>query len=213
MLASDLLTLLNHAMNDDGNDTLTETRKLLALSEAMEVISTLDPGCYSVTENIDLVAGVLQTLPADGTRLLGLHYNTGAAGTTYGRTIKDTSKYRKDAVTVTWPETTGAVVSEYIYDPDMDPLSFLVIPQLSGPTKVLATYSKVPTAMTDAEDTFPLRDTYRTATIEFALYRIFTRDDVGTDNYRRGQGHYEKGLQLLGLKVNTDDRKDQELAQ
>ncbi len=58
-----------------------------------------------------------------------------------------------------------------------------------------------------------MNDSYQTAVIEFALYRSYTRDDVGTDNYTRGQGHYEKGLQLLGLKDASDDKNDGELRQ
>jgi hypothetical protein len=213
MLASVLLTSINHAMTDDGNDSLSEAKKLLAISEAMEIISTLDPGCFVITGNIPLVAGIKQDLPTGGIRLLALDYNTGADGSTFGRSIKKTTKHKKDSTTINWTTATGTEIGEYIYDPDIDPYSFLVVPQLSITINVHGTYAKVPPAVTANDDTFPLADTYRTATIEFSLYRIFTRDDVGTDNYTRGQGHYQKGLQMLGLKTTVDDRKDQELDQ
>lgn len=211
MQASQLLSLVNHALNDPGNDAYSEATKLLALSEAMEIISTIDPGCYVVTGNIDLVEGPYQTLPTGGIRLLGLYYNTGADGNTVGRSIKFTTREQKNATSVTWPSTTGTAVSEYMYDHNEDPLSFIVIPNLTAATKVHGTFSKVPPAMTSSSDTFPLKDTYRTPTVEFALYRLLTRDDVGTDNYRRGMGHYNNGAQLIGARVASDDVKDMEI--
>ncbi len=128
MLASDLLSLLNHAFNDGDDDAMTETMKLKALSEAMIIVSSLIPVSHVVTGNIDLVAGIEQSLPTDCVRLLRLNYNTGSDGATIGRVVKPTTLEKKNATSISWPSVTGALLAEYIYDPDVDAKTFLAIP-------------------------------------------------------------------------------------
>lgn len=202
MLISDITTPMSKVLADAGNDSYLLADLIIAVNEAIEIVCSVQPGVYRETANIDLIAGLLQTIPADAETLLSIEYNTGSDGATVDRTVKYTTKEEKDADDVDWPTTTATlVVQQYMYNPEKDPKSYYVYPPMSGATKVMATVSKVPDAADAVGDTFELASTYRTPVMELALYRMFSRDAANTGNYTRAQSHFQKGMQLLGVVV------------
>lgn len=214
MLVSGLLTLINHTLSDAANTVIAEATKIAAINEAIDMIVSVKPESNVVTGAIATVAGIQQTMPAGSIRLRGIYCNTDAAGAVHGRAVKQQHLEQLNAIDNDWPtETAASTIREYIYDPDKDAGTWLSMPPQSGAGYVLASYSKQPDALTATSDTFPLSDNYTAPAVELALYRLFDRDDVGTENHARGIQHYRKGMELLGIQSTIDDKADQELRQ
>jgi hypothetical protein len=123
--------------------TWTDADLLALITEAEHAICTLKREAYPVRGTINLVAGIRQTLPADGLAVMDLFNNVAS-----GRNAVLVNRELMDAAAISYPAATPEVdVQEWCKD-DRDPLRFNVIPPNDGTGAVVALYGAVPPAIT-----------------------------------------------------------------
>lgn len=203
-LAASLVAQAQGILLDDG--TRWSSSDLLAyLNEGQTLAVSLKPDCGAVVEDLTLVAGVNQSLPAGGLVLFDVPQNVS------GGAITEMPKAVLDGVFPGWTASTAsATVQHYVYDPSR-PTQFKVFPpQPATPGQVVIEYAKVPTACTmngvDGETTdtaIGLTDDYAPALVNYMLFRALSRLSKGADP-NKAAGYYQAFLTALGLKDQAE---------
>lgn len=112
------------------------------LSAAQRAVCQLKPSAYTVTEEIALVAGVVQTVdPNIASQILDIYFNIGGRGVTHvGRELLT-------EMVPQWPVSTADVEVENWMADVRDPRRFMVFPPNTGAGRVMAMYAAYPPAV------------------------------------------------------------------
>ena len=181
-------------MSDDGT-RYTEEILLRYANMALREIVRLVPISGSKNVVQTLVAGVNQTTPAEATTLIDVVCNVA------GLTISRTTSIDLDSYFPGWRQAAAvAEVQEYVYDPTVNPRSFLVSPpQPSTPSSIEMVISVIPDPVTDsATDDFPLPLEYVNAAIAFMCHKSH-KGETGEGSQKDAQGSYSTFLMSLGV--------------
>lgn len=189
------------------------------LNQAASQISTIHPRAASQYLTLTLAAGSRQDLRTiDATRswvrLHELVCNVSGSDPT-GDTIRQVSRPVRDYAFKTWRATSNAsAVKEYSMD-EREPFTFDVYPPVSAGTKVLALASIRPaafcvlngggTALNDANEVIPLADGFEVPLIDYALFRMFSKD-ANDQSYASRAALHLQAFQLA-MGVETKDAK------
>lgn len=174
-------------------------------NDAQRAVVSLRPDAYTHNVAVQLVAGVKQALPADGSRLMAVRRNLGATGTAPGRIIRQTTLDVLDDASPDWPAAAASItVQNYAFD-KRDPKTFYVYPpQPATPGYVEVLYSGVPPDLAALTDTSALDDLYSNALVDYMLYRAFLKETDYASCLPRASAHYQAFTQALGIKTQTD---------
>lgn len=168
------------------------------------------PDATAVTESIQLEPGARQLIPDPSIhssskialRLLEVVQNMGSDGETAGEPIFATTR---DALkTADW-SVTGTEVDNYAYDAKTNPQVYYVLPAVptDTPVWVEATYSALPTLITEPDDEIPISEVYAGAIMQWMFYKIFSGDN-GDANAGKAQHYLTAFYQTLGVKLKSD---------
>jgi hypothetical protein len=176
------------------------------LNDAQRAVVLARPDAAGVTQNITLVDGTKQALPAGSVKLLGVVRNRGVAGTQAGRTIVLIDRDTKDASSKTWHSKTASVtIDEVIYDDRRSPLTFYTDPPATAGTQIEVELAKSPTDVTDADaGDISLPDTYAPAMEAWMLFRAYAMNTQSTGQLQRAGGYFTQFFNLLGVKARGE---------
>lgn len=213
LIAGSLFYACSIELND--LDYVRWTKENLAeyLTDAIAVMSALKPTLFTVFEPLRLAPGKRQTVPAAYTELIDVLYNLLPDGTE-GEPINAGSFTAARALgrsACTPAYGVGYVVRSYTVHPEND--TFYSVdppaPTVNPMPAVMALVRLAPNvivAETDAvvmANTTP--ETYRSALLEWMLYRAFARDSESSDSFQKSQAHYKAFYQFLGLPPRDKD--------
>ena len=181
----------------DTNGVAWSPAQLVAwLNEAQRAVAVLRPDASAETDDVDLVAGTKQTLPAGSIRLLAVIRNTG------GSAIRLVERASLDDYTPDWHEADPGAAVEYIYD-EKFPTVFWVNPPSAGSVQVEASYAVSPADCADVNADIALDDIYQPAMLEWVLYRSYARFS-DERSVGRASTHRSTFFDLLGIKEQAD---------
>lgn len=170
-------TVINKAatMLYDANNVKWGRSELLQwFNDAQRSLVSLVPETSATTTNIQLVAGVRQTIPAAAWILLEATRNMGN-GSTSGRLIKRVDRAMFDETNPTWAsDAANAVTTMYMYNL-RDRTTFYVYPAATGATYIEIVYSVNPTELTEA-GTILVADIYVPALLDYIMWRAHSKD-------------------------------------
>ncbi|MDP4546487.1 DUF6682 family protein [Marinobacter sp. MDS2] len=177
------------------------------LNEFYVAAVAMKPSVSTVNEELQLVAGTKQSIPAGGERLLDVIRNTvGAMPPVFVATRRELDTVRR-----TWhsDEATTAI-ERFVFD-ELDPRHFYVYPPAAAGAAIEILYAKVPDAHDTAQDysvfgqeSFRLSDAYVPAAVDYLLYRAFSKDAQTGTNLNRAQLHLNQYLSQLTGKAQAD---------
>ncbi|SMF94610.1 hypothetical protein SAMN02949497_1931 [Methylomagnum ishizawai] len=139
-------------------------------NEAAREVANLRPDLAVVIEEMDLVVGTLQTIPASGVRFWNLLRNSAGPG------VQHLDKAEVERFNPGWAAAVAsATVKGFFHDP-RTPTVFEVFPPNTGAGRVLCAYTRVPAAMASLSDPWPLPDLYAGPAVDWVLFRAFSKD-------------------------------------
>jgi hypothetical protein len=164
---------------DVDYDRVSEADWIRYLNAAIRALILVRPDAGSTTSNVQLVAGVKQSIPADSLRLLDITRNMGDDGDTPGKIITPAKRQHIDYSNLLWPAATGDVaVDNFSYDRNA-PTVFYVTPPVSDATDVYVEMitSKLPTTLAATDDSMEVNDLFFEPLVQYMLYKAFSADD------------------------------------
>lgn len=184
-LASDLVGLARTLLVDPNANGWTDAELLEYLNEALQVLARDMPTLFAITEEVQLVAGARQTLPAGGLAISGV---IGAAPFDFKA---------MNIASPDWRSHTAGDTRSWTQDP-VDPKVFWVYPPQpsTSPATETVEYIKAPTTLISA-DTVPTPSAYDQVLVDYMLYRAYSKDhEYAGDEARAGfhKAKYEAGV-------------------
>ncbi|GHC72640.1 hypothetical protein GCM10007320_08650 [Pseudorhodoferax aquiterrae] len=199
MLASHVIAEAAKLLNDLGHVRWSLADKLSWLNAGQRQIVAVRPDANAVKADRALVAGVEQSLPAGGTKLLDVIRNVG------GRAVTLISRDQMTALNAGWFEARPSrVIQHYFFDAN-DPKSFLVYPPAETGAAVRILYAALPHDCTDADDSaIALDDIYEGPLIDWICYRAWSVDGDAPGDAGRAANALSTFMQALGVKTQAD---------
>lgn len=187
-----------------GDNSFSDSELVGFFNRAMDFCADLSSTCNPVTKEVSLVAGVTQTIPANGGRINGfLHNNLDAsfkAGPMtyrpkhspkeidYSLLIRQIPSYAS--------EKPSAGVAHVCYDPSQ-PKSFVVYPPNNGQGRLMVRYTEYAPHVASKDDENPLGQEFNEALINFTIYLCLSRDGEDTGNSARADAFLKTASMAL----------------
>lgn len=177
-----------------GDDVL-----LPYLNLAILEILNIKPSAYPSTVDITCAAGAKQDAAAGTIAIIDIVCVL--SGSSPSGAIVTMTKDAMDNLLPGWMyETASATPTFAVLDPN-EPKAFYVYPPMSGTaTKVRAITCVAPTRLDEADDTFPLDDSYRIPVTDYLIYRCLNEETTIPNALAKAASHYQKFLQFFGIK-------------
>lgn len=202
--ANDYVVDAAELYSDIDGDRIDSDVWIRYLNASIRALVLVRPDAGAVTEPIQLVAGIKQTIPSNALRLLDISRNMGVDGVTAGQIVTPTSRKHLDFANILWPAGSGdTYIENYSYDRNT-PSIFYVTPPVHATTAVYVemSTSQLPTTITATGDTVGVNDIFFEPLVQYMLYKAYSTDDEGTEK-ETAEGHFEKFLQLLGIESRS----------
>jgi len=202
--ANDYILDAAELYGDTAYDRISTTTWIKYLNAAVRTLILVRPDAGAVTESVQLVAGIKQTLPTAALRLLDIGRNMGADGLTAGKIVTPSDRKHIDYANLLWPAGTGETyVENFSYDYQI-PRVFYVTPPVHAVTAVQVemSTSQLPTAMTTTGSDDGIEDIFFEAIIQFILYKALSADDESIDS-AKAQQHFTNFTTLLGVEQQS----------
>lgn len=204
MLASDIISEVNKQLNDVGQVTWDEAALFDYIDSAQQMIVSIRPDANSQTTVMQMVAGALQSAPANAIRLLDVTRNMGTDGLTAGRQVLACTEEALDLFSFNFSAASqAAVVKNFTYD-DRAPRTFYVDPPSDGTGYLEVKISVVPTVITAAGNTLDLRDIYKPHIVQWCMYRAYAIEFDSRTSQNRAAIHESSFYQMMGKKFQRD---------
>lgn len=177
--------------------TWLDAALLSMMNQAQRAIELLKHEAYTVVGPVTMVAGTLQTVPAQGVAILDVYHNTASK-----RRVSQVSRALLDSTDRFWPAATPEVdVQHWTADP-RDPKRFAIYPPNDATGSVQALYGMTPPDIAAVGSVITLDDIYEMPIQAFVLSQAYaensTRQDLGKS------GAYDNlWKQLIGAKTQT----------
>ena len=213
LTGTNLLSRIEDILQDTTSVRWPEAELLRYINDAQREIVYYRPESSAKTDNVQLVAGTKQTLPADGLRLIKVTRNMSdtSGGATGKRAVRivnvdilNTQEPDWNDPNVSGDAAHGTVVKHYIFDED-DPKNYYVYPGVSGNAYLEIVYSKIPTDLSSASSNLDIDDVYGNAVIDYVLFRAYQKDSEYAGNAQRSQVHYQLFLNCIGQGLQAQE--------
>ena len=208
----DVVTSARHTLLDPAPAvTWLDTEMIGYVNEALEATSAVKVDLYVIRGNLEMQAGSLQELPADGIAIIDLLENTYGGGPVSG-VDKDLLDACNRFLTAVDQERE---VEHYTADP-RDQRRFLVFPPNDGTGEVRAIYAATHAKVEALEDTVDVENTYKPVLIDYVLHRAYSkncqRQDLAKSSFHKTQWGQALGLNTRSLaaiapKVSVSEGK------
>lgn len=178
---------------------------VLWINNAISMIADTHPRAASEYRNLRLVEGARQNLrsidPAvRWVRLMELVCNCDGAAPN-GPTIRQVSRPALDFSRRNWRSARlESQVKEYTMD-EREPFTFDVYPPVEAGTTVHALVSITPPPVEDEDSDFPLADGYDIPTVDYVLFRAFSKDAGDQTYMARATGHLQAYQLAMGIET------------
>lgn len=207
MKVSDVISRARTLLNDtdSANYRWSNAEMIDAINDAQKLIAVHRPDSTVGDTELNLVAGVTQTLPAFGFRLMDVICNVDPADNSQGRGITLIDRRELDTYMPNW--RTGTKVSDvehFMYDP-RNPTKYDVYPPALAGGKVRATVARNPVAVTAPTDDLTVSDAYFEHVFMFTMFRAYSKDLEFSGNAQLAAGYLSLFNGLLGIKTNKDN--------
>lgn len=181
------------------------------LNEFYQAAVQLKPDASTINEELELVSGTKQSLPASGLRLVDVVRNTGVGSDMLA--VMVTTRRALDSTRRAWhSDPKSQNIEQYVFD-DMNPDTFYVYPPAEAGAALEIIYSSVPIPHDKAgglsaiaDEKFKLNDAFVPIALDYILYRAYAKDAEHAANLQRSQMHYNAFMQQLSGKAQTDQR-------
>ena len=201
----DVLDRASIILQDTTHVRFPNEELLKFFNDAQKEVVLHRPDAKMVNENLALVNGSKQTLPATGLRLIDVVRNVN------GRSVTQVDRKILDETLPNWHESTAGTnkIEHFIYDP-ADPKNFYVYPKgASGTHSLEVIYSTAPSDVAISNFTtdttvIGVDDVYANALLDYILYRAYQKDSEFAGNVQRAQMHYQSFATSLGVKTQAD---------
>jgi hypothetical protein len=160
------------------------------------------PDAGAQTDNVELVAGILQTLPSTALRMLDITRNMGSGGSTPGKIITPADRKHIDYSNLLWPAATGDIaVDNFSYDKE-NPRIFYVTPPVSSTVSVFVEMqvSQLPTTITATDDDPGVSDLFFEPLVQYMLYKAFSADDESVE-FQKAMAYMQNFFNLLQIEI------------
>jgi len=205
-----ILTLAANQLQDETGQNWDVSVLVPYLNLFFLELTNLKPEAFADVQNITLVAGPVQTIPATAIALIDVICNMGTSGTTRGQEIKSVPKESMDDLVPGWMSFTADQTVLYVIIDPRTPKKFYVFPPQTGtPVKVEAVLTMPPTPITSPDGTFPLDDSYVPAAVDYVIYRALSEETTIPNAQAKAVLYYNKFMQDLGLKTNVETKNEQ----
>jgi hypothetical protein len=203
MKVSDLITRARLLLNDeDLNQYRWQDSELIAwTNDAQRAVATLRPDSCPDTKVVALAAGTKQTIPSDNFRLLDVIRNVEADDVTPGRSINIIDRDTLDRFDPYWHKAKAKPEARHFTYDERTPTVYFVYPPAVGGTKVEAVFSKYPDKVEDLEDDLELAETYFDATLNYVLFRAYSKDTEFTSNPQVAGAYLASFNNMMGIKT------------
>lgn len=178
------------------------------LNDGQREVVLYKPNAFVTNENLQLVQGTRQDLPASGVQLIDVVRNMGTSGSAPGRAIRITMREILDAQVPDWHNpaitTPSAEVKHYMYSL-LDPRHFYVYPPQPASSRgyVELIYGAAPGDAT-LVGTISLDDIYMTVLIDYIMYRAYSKDTEYAADTGRAAAHQQAYLSALTGKAKVE---------
>lgn len=181
-------------------DRYPDSKLLKWLNEAETAIIDARPDALTRHDTITLVAGTLQSIPADSIMLVDVIRNL-----PQGRACTATKRGHLDSFQPNWHnELPEDEVVEWAYDPQRDRPRFYVNPPSTGGARQLELVtSYVPTKLTLASAAIHLHDVYVPILVDYVCYRSFMDGTEVDKSIGKANAYLQSFGQRLGLQTQA----------
>ena len=206
MLVQSVLDSVSKTLIDEGTvRRWTETELLGYLNEALRATVVNKLSANVTTEAVLIASGSKQTVPSSCVFMHDITSNMGTDGLTPGRAVSLIDHNTLKDVLPDWrTDTASTITYHWMYEPEIDPLTFYVYPEGDGTGYVEVRYAALPTTLTATTDTVPLDDIYVNALQEYMLFRCFEKDSDAPNSAMRSQMHIQGFAAMLGVRVSKE---------
>lgn len=220
LVAKDLLNDAQTLLQDTGAKRWSLVGLTRALNDGLLEICMIKPSACAETVVLDLVEGTLQSLEEGQSQFLRVVRNiTSAAGVTPvvgGRIISVIEQAALDTQIPNWHDTNvvpfGKTVAHIVFD-ELNPRSFYVYPGNDGTGRIEAMLAVEPSMVslpadpTDVDnytDEIDISPVYKSALLDFMLYRSYAMDMQVAGGAQRASMYLQSFNQKLGLRAQSE---------
>lgn len=178
------------------------------VNRALRAVMAVDKSANITTGEIQMVAGIVQELPAKGMALVKTICNANGDNSETiglrkyggGHTIKMLPLSTVATQSPNWAgERAKRTVVTAVYDKE-NPTSFMVSPPNDGTGKIIATYAIMPDPVTAITDPIPFDDIYRNPMINYVCGCALLRDSETQSNAQRATAFMQAFASELGAE-------------
>jgi len=190
--------------SDTAYDRISTTTWIKYLNAALRTLVLVRPDAGAVTESVQLVSGIKQSIPTAALRLLDIPRNMGSDGSTAGKIITPSKRKHIDYSNLLWPQDTGETyIENFSHDPNT-PDIFYVTPPVISTTDVYVemSSSQLPTTITATGDSVSTNDIYFEPVVQYMLYKAYAADDEGVE-FQKAEAMFNKFLNLLNVEAKA----------
>lgn len=198
ILASAVISSMRVTLLDPAPGDWSDPDLLAFVRSAEAQVCVLRPDAYRVLGNINMAAGIQQSLPAGGTVLMNILENVGSGN----RTCTLVNRDLLDSTLRAWPNATQeVVVQEWAVDP-RDPNHFIISPPNTGAGVVRALYCATPAAIAAVGSAINVDDEFEPALRYFALAEAYSANTKRRDPTKE-QSYRTLATNLLGVNQQS----------
>lgn len=203
MKVSDLITRARKLLNDeDLNQYRWQDSELIAwANDAQRAVAVIRPDSCPDTKVVTLGAGTKQTIPSENFRLLDIVRNMAADGVTPGRAVGLIERETLDRFDPYWHKAAAKAEARHFTYDERTPTVYFVYPPVSAGTKIEAVFSKYPAKVEDMDDDLELAETYFDATLNYLLFRAYSKDTEFTSNPQVAGAYLASFNNMMGIKT------------
>jgi hypothetical protein len=205
--AKNLIDSVANTLQDETNVKWPRDELLGYLNDGQREIVLGKPNAYVKNESIQLVGGTKQTIPERGIVFMRVNRNMGMDGKTPGRVPRHINIRVLDEQIPGWHMAMASSTAlHYTFDPEDQKRFYVYPPQPEySPGQVEIVYSASPDEVADETHAITLDDVYKTALLNYMIYRAYTKDV----DYAREDGPaataYKLFTNLVGAKAQAED--------
>jgi hypothetical protein len=187
-------------LNDEEYERWEEAELIGWLNDGQKAIATAPAtDAYVKRDNITTVAGTIQSLPADGIRLVEVVKNV-----TDGSPVLQSDYSIVDILGGAWRGGTAATLAENYFFDERNPKEFEVYPPAVGGDSIEIVYGANPDDV-GVNDNITIDDEYADALINYVVYRSLSKDtEDASPELGRATAFYRAYLLATGQKDQVD---------
>lgn len=193
LTVSDITTTARSTLLDAAAVAWSDADLVRYVNEALRATTTVKPDFYPKRQNIEMAAGSLQELPADGVSLIDVFENA-YSGTPVTLVDKELLDECNRFLT---PADRERDVQHYTADP-RDPRRFVVTPPNDGTGEVRATFGATHPEVSSTSDDLLIEDQYQPLLVDYVLHRAYAKNSKRQDLTKSGY-HKQQWAQAVGL--------------